>query len=169
MAKPVANAAVGFFYDPEELLKAGSAARERGFKNLDAYMPYFVHGINEALGIKRSWVPWATLAAGVTGGSLGFLFQAWVSAVDWPLNVGGKPFISWPAFIPITFETTVLFAGLTTLGALFIACRLPVKNPKVLDLRLTDNCFALVIPISGTGSEEERFLNEVGAEDVRRV
>lgn len=169
MAKPVANAAVGFFDDPEELLKAGRAARERGFKNLDAFMPYAVHGANEALGIKRSWVPWATLTAGITGGSLGFLFQAWVSAVDWPLNVGGKPFVSWPAFIPITFETTVLFAGLTTLGALLVASRLPVRNPKVFDPRLTDDRFALVIPISGTGAEEERFLQEIGARDVRKI
>lgn len=169
MAKAVTGAAVGFFDDPEELLKAGKAARERGFKNLDAYMPYFVHGINEALGIKRSWVPWATLTAGISGGSLGFLFQVWTSAVDWPLNVGGKPFISWPAFIPITFETTVLFAGVTTLLALFAACRLPRSNPKVLDLRITDDRFALVVPIAGTGAEEERFLKEAGALDVKRV
>jgi len=169
MAKPVVGAVVGIFTDPEELLKAGNAARERGFKNLDAYMPYFVHGINEALGIKRSWVPWATLLAGMTGGSFGFLFQAWTSAVDWPLNVGGKPFISWPAFIPITFETTVLFAGVTTLLAFFAACRLPQRNPKVLDPRTTDDHFALVVPIAGTGAEEERFLKEAGALDVKRV
>ncbi|MCI0330444.1 MAG: DUF3341 domain-containing protein [candidate division Zixibacteria bacterium] len=169
MAKAVTGAVVGIFDDPQTLLKAGKAARERGFKNLDAYMPYFVHGINEALGLKRSWVPWATLLAGVTGGSLGFLFQAWTSAVDWPLNVGGKPFVSWPAFIPITFETTVLFAGVTTLLALFAACRLPQRNPKILDSRVTDDHFALVVPITGTGAEEERFLKDAGALDVKKV
>jgi hypothetical protein len=63
----------------------------------------------------------------------------------------------------------VLFAGLTTLGALFAACRLPVKNPVVLNPHLTDNRFALVIPISDTGSEEENFLSEIGAQNVRRV
>lgn len=169
MAKPVAGAAVGFFDDPEELLKAGEAARERGYKNLDAYMPYFVHGINEAIGIKRSWIPWATLTAGITGGGLAFWFMSWTSAVDWPLNVGGKPFISWPAFVPITFECTVLFAGLTTMVALWAACRLPRPNPKVLDLRITDDRFALVVLVAGTGAEEERFLKEAGALDVKRV
>ncbi len=169
MAKPVTGAAVGFFDDPGELLKAGEKARERGFKNLDAYMPYFVHGINEALGIRRSWIPWATLAAGITGGTLAFWFMSWTSAVDWPLNVGGKPFVSWPAFVPITFECTVLFAGLTTMFALWAACRLPQVNPKVLDLRITDDRFALVVPVAGTGAEEERFLKEAGALDVQRV
>ncbi len=169
MAKAVTGAAVGFFDDPEMLLKAGNKARERGFENLDAYMPYPVHGINEALGIKRSWIPWATLAAGISGGSLAFLFMSWTSAVDWPLNVGGKPFISWPAFVPITFECTVLFAGLTTMVSLWAACRLPCPNPKVLDLRITDDRFALVVPIAGSGAEEERFLKEAGALDVKRV
>jgi len=169
MSKPVAGAVVGLFDDPHELLKAGEAALKRGYKNLDAYMPYPVHGINEAIGIKRSWIPWATLVAGITGGSLAFLFMSWTSAVDWPLNVGGKPFISWPAFVPITFECTVLFAGLTTMFALWGACRLPRHRPKILDLRLTDDRFALVVPISGTGSEEERFLKETGALEVQRV
>lgn len=169
MAKPVANAVVAIFDDPQALLSAGKKARERGFKNLDAFLPYPVHGINEALGIGRSWVPWATLAAGISGGSLGFLFMAWTSAVDWPLNVGGKPFISWPAFIPITFECTVLFAGLATMLALWTACRLPRHNPKVLDPRLTDDRFALVIPYAGNGVEEEKLLKEAGALDVKRV
>lgn len=169
MAKPVTGAVIGIFEDPAALLKAGRAARERGYKNLDAYMPYAVHGASEALGIKRSWVPWATLLAGITGGSLGFLFQVWTMAIDWPLNVGGKPFVSWPAFVPITFECTVLFAGVTTLVALIAACRLPLRNPKILDMRLTDDHFALMIPTAGTGAEEERFLKEAGASDVRRV
>ncbi len=169
MAKPVAGAMVGLFDDPQALLKAGKAARERGFKNLDAYMPYAVHSINEALGIRRSWIPWATLLAGITGGSLGFFFQVWTMAIDWPLNVGGKPFISWPAFVPITFECTVLFAGVTTLLALFAACGLPCRSPKVLDPRITDDRFALVVPAAGTGAEEERFLKEAGALDVKRV
>lgn len=169
MAKPVAGAVVGLFDDPHALLKVGRAARERGFKNLDAYMPYPVHGINEALGIKRSWVPWATLAAGIIGGSLGFFFQVWTMAVDWPLIVGGKPFISWPAFVPITFELTVLFAGVTTLLSLLAACGLPRRAPGILDPRLTDDRFALVVPATGTGAEEERFLKETGALDVKRV
>jgi hypothetical protein len=169
MAKTVSSAVVAIFDDPEALLKAGKRAREQGFKNLDAYIPYPVHGINEALGIQRTWVPWATLAAGVSGGSLGFLFMAWTSAVDWPLNVGGKPFISWPAFIPITFECTVLFAGLATMFALWAACRLPQHKPKVLDLRLTDDRFALVVPVSGGGTEEEKFLKESGALEIRHV
>lgn len=169
MAKIVSDAVIAVFDDPEALLKAGNKARERGFKDLDAYIPYPVHGINEALGIGRSWVPWATLVAGMSGGSLGFLFMAWTSAVDWPLNVGGKPFISWPAFIPITFECTVLFAGLSTMFALWAACRLPRRNPKILDLRVTDDRFALVVPYSGNGADEEKLLKETGALEVRRV
>ena len=96
-----------------------------GFKKYDAYTPYPVHGLDDAMGLKRSWIPYATFFAGITGAISAAALEIWTSAVDWPINIGGKPMVSFPAFIPIIFELTVLFGGLTTMGALFYACDLP--------------------------------------------
>ena len=171
MAKVKLPVAVGFFDDPEHLLEAAQKARERGFANLDAYTPYNVHGLDQVLGLKPSWVPYATLAAGLSGATLGMYFMYWTSAVDWPLIVGGKPFFSWPAFVPITFECGILLGGLTTLVALFKACGIPTRRPVVFDPRLTDDRLALVIPLAQSTVHEDpiAFLKGVGASDVRRI
>ena len=162
---------VGFFENPPDLLKAASKAREGGYKNLDAYTPYPVHHLPEALGIKRSWVPWATLVAGFSGATLIYTFMYWTSTVDWPVNVGGKPFHSWPAFIPITFEGGVLLGGVATFIALLLACGLPRRKPFIIDPQLTNDRFALVIPEKenpGKGNLEE-FLKNIGAHEVKRI
>ena len=124
-AKPAATRGVLALYaDPDSLLNAATRAREHGFQGMDAYTPYAVHGLSEALGIRKSWVPWVTLVMGLSGAALGLTFMIWTSAYDWPINVGGKPMISLPAFIPITFECGVLLGGTMTLAALFVACDL---------------------------------------------
>jgi hypothetical protein len=98
--KPAPSRGVLALYDdPDKLLRAATLAREHGFANLDAYTPYAVHGMSEALGVKKSWVPWVTLVMGLTGACLALTFEIWTSAVDWPINVGGKPMVSLPAFI----------------------------------------------------------------------
>jgi hypothetical protein len=102
---------LGEFEREEALLGAARALRDRPAVTLDLHSPYPLHGSDEALGLRRSTVPLVALVAGVTGAASGYLMQLWISAVDWPLNVGGRPPHSAPAFIPVTFELGVLFAS----------------------------------------------------------
>lgn len=171
MAKLNPPFAVGLFDDPNQLLKAAVMAQKRGFRNLDAFTPYPVHGLEKALGLKRSWVPYATLAFGLGGAILGYLFMYWTSAVDWPLNIGGKPFNSWPAFVPIIFEFGVLLGGTATFIALLLSTGLPNSKPLILDPNLTNNCFALIIPDKQEFVYEniEHFLKGAGAFEVKRI
>lgn len=171
--KPEPLRGVLALYDnPDTLLAAAARVREHGFRNADAYTPYPVHGLSEALGIRKSWVPYVTLVAGLSGAILGLVFQIWTSAVDWPINVGGKPMVSLPAFIPVTFESGVLLGGTMTLAALLLACGLPNFRAPILDRSLTDDRFALFIPASGPEWTEDRavqFLGGTGAVDVRVI
>lgn len=163
---------LALYDDPDKLLHAAAIAREHGFPDLDAYTPYAVHGLSEALGIRKSWVPYVTLVMGLSGAALGLAFMIWTSAYDWPINVGGKPMISLPAFIPITFECGVLIGGTMTLAALLIACGLPNLSQPILDRDLTNDRFGLWIPESGPAWNEERVirtLRHTGAVDIRVV
>ena len=90
-------------------------------------------------------IPWVTFLFGVLGCAFGTWFQYWTSAVNYPLNIAGKPFFSLPAFVPIIFELTILFAGLATFGSVLFMCRLPKINPPILDVDLTCHKFALLI------------------------
>src|SRR4051812_33512415 len=94
---------IGFFDSPKSLLEATRKVRDARYQHFDAYTPYPVHGLEAAAGLKRSPIPYVTLVAGGTGTICAFLLQYWTSAIDWPLVVGGKPFNSWPAFVPIMF------------------------------------------------------------------
>jgi hypothetical protein len=151
MAKTLGVMAV--FNNETDLIHAARAVRQKyECKKYDAFTPYPVHGLDDAMGLRRSWLPWVTFIAGATGTLTALALQIWTSAIDWPINIGGKPLISLPAFIPITFELTVLFGGLATVGALFAVCGLPNLNPKVLHPGITNDKFVLYIP-----SDEERF------------
>jgi hypothetical protein len=124
------------------------------------------------MGLKRSWLPWVTFLAGISGTASALLLEIWTSAFDWPINVGGKPFISLPAFIPITFELTVLFGGLATVGALFYVCGLPNMNPKILHPRITNDRFVLFVPASEANFKEAEvttFLKSLHPEEVTVV
>ncbi|MFZ9595569.1 MAG: DUF3341 domain-containing protein [Bdellovibrionia bacterium] len=172
---------IGFFDDPHALMKATEKVRDARYRDFDAYTPYPVHGLIEAQGLKRSPLPFVTFAGGLTGLTLGFLLQYWTSAVDWPLIVGGKPFNSLAAFIPVMFECTILFAGLSTVAGMFIINGLPNTKKKAFDPSLTRDRFALVIeppskPYSPGGAfkefneaEASEFLKKTGAKEVRSV
>jgi len=169
--KPI-RGVLALYEDPDTLLAAASRVREHGFRNVDAYTPYPVHGLSEALGIQKSWVPYVTLVMGLSGAILGLYFEIWASAIDWPINVGGKPMVSLPAFIPITFECGVLLGGTMTLAALLLACGLPNFRAPILDRSLTDDRFGLFIPDSGPNWNESRAIQVVkstSAADVRVI
>ncbi len=138
---------VAEYADDNKLLEAARKVRDSGYTRTDAFTPFPVHGIDEALGIKPTVLPWFTLVAGATGTSIALLMQWWMNAVDYPYIISGKPFASWPAFIPVAFELTVLFAAYTTVFAMLGLNGLPkfsnpmFTNPK-FD-RATDDRFFL--------------------------
>ena len=167
-----AKGLLGVFDDEHKLTEACREMHKRQMTQYDAFTPFPVHGLDEAMGIKRSIIPYVTFAAGLTGFITGTALQWWTSAVDWPINIGGKPFSSWPAFVPVCFELTVLFGGLATAAALFVLCRIPRLNPVVHDALFTDNKFGIFIPDSERGYNAEELstaLKRAGATDVRRV
>ncbi len=171
MAKRISGV-VGIWSDDHECVEAAHKMRKAGYTHFDAITPFPVHGMEEAVGIKRSMIPWVTFIAALIGGSLGLLLQYWTSAVSWPINVGGKPFFSLPAFIPVTFELTILFAALSSVGAMFILNRLPQIDPPIIDPDLTCCKFALWVPETEPGYNPEKvesFLKQIGAEETRRV
>ncbi|MCO5141737.1 MAG: DUF3341 domain-containing protein [Oligoflexia bacterium] len=166
-----AHGAVAYFKTPGEILSAAKTATEKGFKNVEAYTPFPIHGMDEALNLKPSIVPWATLIGGITGFAIATHLQIWTSAMDWPINVGGKPMVSLPAFIPVMFELTVLLAGLSTAAFMFFLNGLPNFKPNPFDPRITDDRFALYIPFAGQSSagDVENFLQSLNAEKVSQV
>jgi hypothetical protein len=113
------------FAQPEQLLAATRAAYEAGYRKMDAYSPYAVKGVAEALGFTKTRVPLITLIGGIIGAVTAYGMQWYSAVVDYPLNVGGRPLHSWPAFIPITFELTVLFAAIAGLTGMLWLNGLP--------------------------------------------
>jgi hypothetical protein len=178
---------VGFFDQPGALIEATRKVRDANYPYFDTFTPYPVHGLETAQGLKRSPLPYVTFVAGLAGGSLGFFLQFWTSAQDWPIIVGGKPFNSWPASIPVTFELTVLFAALSTVAAMFLLNGLPNIKRKSFDPAITSDRFAIFIEAPAaledpdevpevirkskpfTEAEAKSFLNQVGAKEVRSV
>jgi ActD protein len=163
---------VAVFADEHVLVDAARACREQGLDIVDVLSPHPVHGIDEVAGIRRTRLPAVTLAAGATGFALGTWFQLWTSAKDWPVDIGGKPWNSMAAFLPVTFELTVLFAGLATVAALFLRSRLrPGRAPRapaeVLAAGVTDDRYALLVasPMGAhTAADMERLWARLGAE-----
>jgi hypothetical protein len=154
---------VAVFEGEKELLRAVAAVRERDWPVVEAYTPYAVHGLDEALGRPRSRLAIACFVCGLLGVVLALCFQFWTTARDWPLNVGGQPWNSLPAFVPVTFETMVLFAGLGLFAAWLIRCRLyPGKKPDLLLQGETDDHFVLVFgePREAVESDKVRMLLE---------
>ena len=170
MAKEKSPIILGYFEDPHDLLVAGDSARKLGYNDLDAYSPYAIHGIEDALGIKKSWVPAVSKTFLVIGVLLGFVFQLWVSASGWELNIGGRPLNSWPAFIPVTFESAIFFSGVATLVSVFISSKLKPGGHKFIDRGFTDDKLALVIPADDSKQNDiVKFLKEAGSYEVIKV
>lgn len=162
----------GIFLEESKVVKAAYKTRESGFVKFDAISPYPIHGMEEACGIKRSPLPYITFGAGVFGLLAALALVYYTSVIDWPINVGGKPMFSLPAFIPIMFELTILFAALCSVGGLFYFCNMPKIDPPVIDKDLTCHKFAIFIPENDVGYNEERIermLKDLGAVEVKKV
>lgn len=162
----------GIWLDEHQLVTAAKRVRESGIKRFEAVSPFPLHGIDEAMDIPLSWIPWVTFLLGVSGFAFGTWFTWWTSAVDWAINIGGKPMWSVPAFIPIMFELTVLFAALSSVGTLIFACGLPQIDPPVIDPDLTSHKFALFVPESEAGfnaARLEQLFRDLGAVEVKKT
>lgn len=160
----------GVFVHENDLLRATKKVRERGYRIIDAFTPFAVHGLDRAMGLRDSRLTWVCFFCGAFGFLFMTWFQYWTSASDWPINVGGKPWNSWPAFVPVAFEGTILFGALGAVLALFIRARLrPGKTANMVHERVTDDRFVLVIESSqGQRPDDEldRILRESGAVEV---
>ncbi len=149
---------IAVFDCEEDLLAAVKAYRQLGLEVEDAFTPYAVHGLDEVAGVRRSRLGRVVALLGLSGAALALWFQHWVSAVDWPLVIGGKPLSSIPAFIPVTFEVGVLAAGIGSLIAFFIVNRLyPGKRPVLEASGITDDRFVLVLVSVGKFFPETRL------------
>lgn len=124
---------VAEFTDPESLLHAARRAYTSGYRRMDAFTPYPVDDLAEAIGMRRTWVPLITLLCGIAGGLGGYGMQAYSAIVDYPLNVGGRPLHSWPAFVPVTFELTVLCAALGAVVGMMALNGLPRPNHPIFE------------------------------------
>lgn len=137
------------FATPADLFHACERVRDAGFTRWDAHTPFPVHGLDKAMGLERSPLPWIVLGLGLTGLTLGFGLQWWVHAVAYPLVISGKPYFSWPAFIPVTFEVAVLCAALGAVFGMFALNRLPMHHHPLFRSRIfervTDDAFFISI------------------------
>jgi len=140
------NFLVATFSSERNVLRAVPCLRSERFRVYDVYAPYPIHGLDEAMGIKRTRLPWVTLVVGLLGLTAALTLQFYAAVLDWPINVGGKPNNSTLAFIPICFELTVLLGGLATVFALLVRARLyPGKRERLIADGITNDVIALVL------------------------
>lgn len=167
---------MGEFHSAEELIEAVHKLREAGFRKMDAFTPYPIEELSEALGHHRSKLPPIVLGGGILGAIGGYSLQYWASAIVYPMNIGGRPVHSWPAFIVPTFETTILAAALSAILGMFFLNGLPqpyhpVFNVPRFALASRDRYF-LVIEARDPKFDREatsRLLTELHASEVSDV
>ncbi|MFZ9680621.1 MAG: DUF3341 domain-containing protein [Bacteroidia bacterium] len=156
---------LGLFRDEEPLLHAVHELRKEGNKIHEVYTPFPVHGLDDALGYKRSRLPRAAFLFGCLGGTLGLSMQAWMLGVDWPMNIGGKPALAWVDFVPVTFELTVLITALGMVATYLVASDfIPGNEPKIPDPRITSDVFCIAIAADGSSASVGSRLRQLGAE-----
>ena len=149
------------FDNPTDLVAAARRTYEAGYRRINGYSPFPIEALSEAIGFHHTRLPLIVLIGGVLGGLGGFFMQYWMEVIDYPLNVGGKPYNSWPAFIPITFECTILAAALAAVFGMLALNKLPqpyhpVFNAPNFALATRDRFFLVI------ESKDEKFdHNEV--------
>jgi len=162
---------VGVFDDDDVLLDAIKSLREQGLKIVEAFTPFPIHGIDGALGLKRSRLPQVAFMFGATGLTCALTLQISTLGFDWPMNIGGKPHLAFPSFIPVSFELTVLFAALGMVGTFLLASGLgPGSQKTVFDPRSSDDKFILVFDPAKNDKfsleEITSMLKSAGASEV---
>ena len=162
------------YSDPAVLIEACKKVRDAGFKKWDTYTPFPVHGLDGAMGVRPTILPWIVLGAGLSGVLAAALMQWWMNAINYPFVVSGKPLWSIPANVPIMFEVMVLFSGITAFGSVFALCGLPLfYRPQFRSerfRRVTDDKFFVWIDARDPRfSEAEGFLKQLGSSHVETI
>ncbi len=164
------------FRSAEELLEATRLTSEAGYRRIDAYSPFPIEGLAEAIGFHRTKLPIIVFCGGLIGCCGGFFLQWWPNVIGYPLDIGGKPWDSWPAFIPITFELTILCAALSATFGMLALNGLPSPYHPVFNVerfsQVTKDRFFLVIESADPKFDVQgtrRFLTELNAREVLEV
>ena len=164
------------FHDPGALLHAAEEVRAAGYKHFDTHSPFPIHGMDRAMGLGNSKVGYITLGGGLTGLALATWLQWWTSAVDYPINISGKPFFAVEPSVPIMFELTVLFSALGAVAGMLALNGLPRPyNPIFYSkqfARVTDDAFFLHVAASDTQFDTEEtsaFLQQIGGYNVEVI
>jgi len=161
----------GLYNDEEDLKSAIKVANDGHLDIMDVYTPFPVHGLDPVLGLKESRLHYLGFIYGATGASFGFLTMSWIFTRDWPIMFGGKPYWSVPAFIPITFEMTVLFAAWGMTITFYTICGMwPGVKAKTLDDRITDDKFCVAFDVTDASEGDvdhlKGFFSKTNAAEV---
>lgn len=163
----------GYFTDEIDLLEAVKELQDKGIQIDDVRTPFPIHGLDRILKLPRSRLPKLAFVAGALGGAGGLFFQIWVFTRGWPLVIGGKPFLSLPSFIPVTFELTVLFAAIAMVIGFLVSSNLgPGSIPDILDEEVTNDHFQIVLSnINNTMPDADlaNALSATGALGVKHI
>ncbi|PRY86221.1 DUF3341 domain-containing protein [Mongoliibacter ruber] len=167
------NFILGVYDDEDVLMDAVTQIRKTGVKIHEVYSPFPVHGLDEVLGYRRSRLPIAAFIFGLIGTTLALTMQFYMMKFDWPMIIGGKDHASLPAFIPVTFELTVLLAAFGMVGVFMVASNLkPWGQARIFDLRITDDKHVMAIDLANNASIGEEKLADVlkltGATEVNK-
>jgi len=135
MKRPPIHGLMAEFDSPTQLVLATRRAHDQGYRKMDAYTPFPIEELSDAIGFRHTRLPLVVLIGGILGCLGGYALQYWVSAIAYPLNVGGRPYNSWPSFIPITFETTVLVAALSAVLGMLALNGLPMPYHPVFNVK----------------------------------
>ncbi len=164
------------FENPTDLVAAARKVYSLGYRRINGYSPYPIEELSEAIGFTHTSLPLIVFIGGVVGGLAGFFMQYWIEVIDYPLNVGGKPYNSWPAFIPITFEMTVLFAAFSAVLGMLVLNKLPQPYHPVFNVpnfaMATRDRFFLAIEANDAKFKHEevvellKSLNAIEVNDV---
>jgi len=161
---------IGSFADPDELMAGIDRLQANNVSIYDCFTPMPIHGIEAKLGVKPSRLPIAAFCFGLLGGTLGFSLLYYTLFYDWPMNIGGKPALPLPDFVPVTFECTILITALGMVATFFYRNHLfPGRAPRVMDLRATDDRFILAVDANDNTDHVkiETLLKEAGAVEVK--
>lgn len=164
------------FETPQIIYTACEQVRDEGFKRWDAHTPFPIHGLEKAMGVGPSKVPWITLVMGLLGLTIGLGLQWWTTAVDYPVMIAGKPFASWPAWVPVAFEFTILLGAIGTVFGMFALNKLPTYYHPLFDSErfkaVTDDKFFISIEATDPlydRRKTKRLLKKLGATHIEEI